>query len=119
MSKMLSLIVGTSALALAGIANAGGPVTLTNAQMDGVTAGGSVASVGSTTSYNQTFSSTSSIGGVFAKSYVRGNSAGFAFDNEGIGNNSVVQGTLAQTTVAGQGSSQSGLFISAATLGRR
>ena len=50
MSKMLSLIVGTSALALAGIANAGGPVTLTDAQMDGVTAGGSVASVGSTTS---------------------------------------------------------------------
>ena len=118
MSKMLSLIVGTSALALAGIANAGGPVTLTNTQMDGVTAGG-VASVGSTTSYNTTFSATSSLGGVFAKSYVRGNSAGFAFDNEGIGNNSVVQGTLSQTTVAGQGSSQSGLFVSAATLGRR
>jgi hypothetical protein len=118
MSKMLSLIVGTSALALAGIANAGGPVTLTNTQMDGVTAGGSVASVGSTTSYNQTFSATSSIGGVFAKSYVRGNSAGFGFDNEGIGQNSVVQGTFSQTTVAGQGSSQSGLFISAATLGR-
>lgn len=112
MSKMLSLIVGTSALALAGIANAGGPVTLTNTQMDGVTAGGSVASVGSTTSYNTTFSGTSSIGGVFSKAYVVGNSAGFGFDNEGIGPNSAVQGTFSQTTVAGQGSSQSGLFIS-------
>ena len=118
MSKMLSLIVGTSALALAGVANAGGPVTLTNAQMDGVTAGGSVASVGSMSSYNLTFSGTSSIGGVFGKSYVVGNSAGFGFDNEGIGKNSMVQGTLSQTTVAGQGSSQSGLFVSAATLGR-
>ena len=119
MSKMLSLIVGSSALALAGIANAGGPVTLTNGQMDGVTAGGSVASVGSMTSYNSTFAGTSSIGGVYGKAYVVGNSAGFGFDNEGIGQNSVVQGTFSQTTVAGQGSSQSGLFVSAATLGRR
>jgi hypothetical protein len=117
MSKKLSLIVGTCALALAGIANAGGPVTLTNAQMDGVTAGGSaasgsVASVSSTTSYNLNFSGTSSISGAHGKSYLVGNSAGLAFDNEAVGGNSTVQGSLAQITVAGQGSSQSGQFVS-------
>jgi hypothetical protein len=100
-------------------------VTLTNAQMDGVTAGGSVASgsvasgsvasVGSMTSYNLNFSGTSSISGGHGKSYGVGNSAGLAFDNEAVGRNSAVQGTLSRITVAGQGSSQSGLFVSAAT----
>jgi hypothetical protein len=119
MSKKLSLIVGTFALALGGIANAGGPVTLTNAQMDGVTAGGgpasgSVASVASTTSYKLNFSGTSSTSGAHGKSYVVGNSAGLTFDNEAVGKNSTVQTSLAQITVAGQGSSQSGLLVSAA-----
>jgi hypothetical protein len=41
MSKMLSLIVGVSVLALAGTASAGAPLSLTNAQMDVVTAGAS------------------------------------------------------------------------------
>ena len=121
MSKMLSLIAGVSALALAGIANAGGPVTLTNEQMDVVTAGGSAASLSSMTSNSVNFTGTSSISDAFTKtanikvkSYVIGNSASLAFDNEAVGRNSNSQGTLSQETVAGQGSSQSGLFVSAA-----
>lgn len=38
MTRMLSLVAGASLLALAGTANAG-PVTMTEAQLDGVTAG--------------------------------------------------------------------------------
>ena len=47
MSKMLSLIVGISVLAMAGTASVGAPLSLTIAQMDVVTAGGS-----SSNSYN-------------------------------------------------------------------
>jgi hypothetical protein len=47
MSKMLSLIVGISVLAMAGTASVGAPLSLTNTQMDVVTAGGS-----SSKSYN-------------------------------------------------------------------
>jgi hypothetical protein len=47
MSKMLSLIVGISVLAMAGTASVGAPLSLTSAQMDVVTAGGS-----SSKSYN-------------------------------------------------------------------
>jgi hypothetical protein len=39
MSKLLALIAGASIIALAGTANAGGPVTLADSQMDRVTAG--------------------------------------------------------------------------------
>jgi hypothetical protein len=39
MTKMLSLLAGVSALVLAGAASAGGPLSLTNAQMDVVTTG--------------------------------------------------------------------------------
>ncbi|MBD2773639.1 hypothetical protein [Iningainema tapete] len=46
-------------------------------------------------------------------SNVVGNSATFAFDNEAIGPNSTAEGTLSQITIAGEGSSQSGTFISA------
>ena len=48
------------------------------------------------------------------KSHVTGNSASLGFDNEAIGKNSNVQGSFSQETIAGQGSSQSGLFVSAA-----
>ena len=121
MSKTLSLIVAISVLALAGIANAGGPVTLTNAQMDRVTAGSGAASLSSTTSNSVNFTANSNISDAFikiadikAKSYVTGNSASLAFDNEAVGKNSTTQGSFSQATVAGQGSSQSGLFVSAA-----
>jgi hypothetical protein len=126
MSKMLSLIVGISVLALAGGANAGGPVSLTNAQMDVVTAGGSSSfdftkNLSSTSKNNVNFTGNSNITDTFTKkaninvkSYVIGNSASLAFDNEAIGKNSNTQGSFSQETVAGQGSSQSGLFVSAA-----
>jgi hypothetical protein len=128
MSKMLSFMAGISVLALAGGANAGGPVKLTNAQMDVVTAG--VASsksfdftknLSSTSSNTVDFTGKSNITDAFTKkafidvkSFVKGNSASLAFDNEAIGKNSNVQGSFSQQTVAGQGSSQSGLFVSAA-----
>jgi len=48
------------------------------------------------------------------KSHVTGNSASLGFDNEAIGKNSNTQGSFSQLTVAGQGSGQSGLFVSAA-----
>jgi len=123
---MLSLIAGVSVLALAGTANAGGPLRLTNTQMDVVTAGGSSSfdfskDLSSTSSNNVNFTGKSNITDTFTKkaninvkSHVIGNSASLAFDNEAIGKNSNVQGSFSQETVAGQGSSQSGLFVSAA-----
>jgi hypothetical protein len=128
MSKMLSLIAGISVLALAGTASAGGPVSLTNAQMDVVTAGSSSSksfdfskNLKSTSSNDVNFSANSKIYDDFTKkanidvrSHVIGNSASLAFDNEAVGKNSNVQGAFSQETVAGQGSSQSGLFVSAA-----
>jgi hypothetical protein len=126
MSKMLALVTGISMLALAGAASAGGPVSLTNSQMDVVTAGGSqgfdfTKNLKSTSSNNVNFTGKSDITDSFKKtanikvnSYVKGNSASLAYDNEAIGKNSNVQGSFSQQTVAGQGSSQSGLFVSAA-----
>ena len=126
MSKMLSLIAGIAVLALAGAASAGGPVSLTNAQMDGVTAGGSknfdfTKNLTSTATNNVNFTGKSNITDVFTKkpnidikSHVVGNSASLLFDNEAVGKNTNVQGSFSQETVAGQGSSQSGLFVSAA-----
>ena len=124
MSKMLALVTGISMLALAGAASAGGPVSLTNSQMDVVTAGGSfdfTKNLQSTATNNVNFTGNSKITDTFNKtanikvnSYVKGNSASLAYDNEAIGKNSNVQGSFSQETVAGQGSSQSGLFVSAA-----
>jgi hypothetical protein len=126
MSKMLAFVTGISMLALAGAASAGGPVSLTNSQMDVVTAGGSqgfdfTKNLKSTSSNNVNFTGKSNITDTFKKtanikvnSYVRGNSGSLAFDNEAVGRNSNVQGSFSQETVAGQGSSQSGLFVSAA-----
>jgi len=128
MSKTLSMIAGVSALALAGAANAGGPVSLTNAQMDFVTAGSSSSkpfdftkNLTSTTTNNVNFSGKSNITDNFTKkayidvkSHVVGNSASLLFDNEASGKNTNVQGAFSQGTIAGQGSFQSGLFVSAA-----
>jgi hypothetical protein len=124
MSKMLALVTGISMLALAGAASAGGPVSLTNSQMDVVTAGGSfdfTKNLKSTSSNNVNFTGNSNIKDTFnktanikVKSYVIGNSASLGYDNQAIGRNSNVQGTFSQETIAGQGSSQSGLFVSAA-----
>ena len=124
MSKMLAFVTGISMLALAGAASAGGPVSLTNSQMDVVTAGGSfdfTKNLQSISSNNVNFTGNSNIKDTFNKtanikvnSYVKGNSASLGFDNEAVGKNSNVQGSFSQETVAGQGSSQSGLFVSAA-----
>jgi hypothetical protein len=127
MSKMLPLIAGISVLALTGAAIAGGPVSLTNSQMDVVTAGSSSKSfdftknLKSTSTNNVNFTGNSKITDDFTKkanidikSHVKGNSASLLFDNEAIGKNSSVQGNFSQETIAGQGSSQSGLFVSAA-----
>ena len=124
MSKMLAFVTGISMLALAGAASAGGPVSLTNSQMDVVTAGGSfdfTKNLKSTSSNNVNFTGNSNIKDTFnktanikVKSYVIGNSASLGYDNQAIGRNSNVQGTFSQETIAGQGSSQSGLFVSAA-----
>jgi hypothetical protein len=63
------------------------------------------------TNITDTFSKKANID---VKSHVTGNSASLAFDNEAIGKNSNTQGSFSQLSVAGQGSSQSGLFVSAA-----
>jgi hypothetical protein len=128
MSKTLSLIAGISVLALAGAASAAGPVSLTNTQMDAVTAGSSSSkpfdftkNLTSTSTNNVNFSGKSNITDNFTKkanidvkSHVVGNSASLLFDNEAVGKNSNVQGSFSQETISGQGSSQSGLFVSAA-----
>jgi hypothetical protein len=126
MAKVLSVVVGVSMLALAAAANAGGPITLTDRQMDATTAGNAGTfdfskNLSSVSNNTVTFSGRSDIYDSFQKrawidvrSHVIGNSASLAFDNEAIGKNSNVQGSFSQQTVAGQGSSQSGLFVSAA-----
>jgi hypothetical protein len=125
MSKhRLSLFVGASLLALAGTASAGG-ISLTDKQMSVVTAGASnfdfskrldsksnnTVNFDALTNIKDTFSKKANID---IKSHVTGNSASLAFDNEAIGKNSNTQGSFSQETIAGQGSSQSGLFVSAA-----
>jgi len=132
MSKMLSLIAGISALALAGTAYSGEPLQLTDKQMGVVTAGAGdfhfknndfnfTKNLTSTSNNNVNFNANSQVMDAFEKlalidvqSHVKGTSASLGFDNEAIGNNSNVQGTFSQQTVAGQGSSQAGLFVSAA-----
>ncbi len=127
MSKMLSLIAGFSTLAWAGAAIAAGPVALTNAQMDVVTAGATAGSldfskkISSTSNNTVNFTADRDISDSYSKyatikvkSHVTGNSATMDFDNEAVGRNSNVQGTLSQISIAGQGSSQAGSFVSAA-----
>jgi hypothetical protein len=132
MLKMLSLIGGISALALAGTAYAGEPLKLTDKQMGFVTAGAGdfnfrnndfnfTKNLTSTSNNNVNFRANSQVLDAFEKlalidvqSHVTGTSASLGFDNEAIGKNSNVQGTFSQQTVAGQGSSQAGLFVSAA-----
>jgi hypothetical protein len=70
---------------------------------------------------NVSFKSTSEVKDIFVKqayidvySDVYGNSSSLSFDNEAQGYNSNTQGTFSQLTVAGQGSAQSGTFVSAA-----
>jgi hypothetical protein len=129
MSKhLLSLLAGASLMALAGAANAGG-VALTDKQMDRVTAGAAGPSqsfefekqIDSQSNNQVNFQAKSQVFDVFkkfadinVKSHVTGNSASLGFDNEAVGPNSNVQGTFSQISVAGQGSSQTGLFVSAA-----
>jgi hypothetical protein len=128
MSKpLLSLLAGTALLALAGTANAGG-VALTDKQMDHVTAGGIAPQsfefekqIDSQSNNQVNFAAQSDVKDIFqkyadikVKSHVTGNSASLGFDNEAVGRNSNVQGTFSQISVAGQGSSQTGLFVSAA-----
>jgi hypothetical protein len=127
MSKTLPIIAGLSMLALAGAASADG-IILTADQMDKVTAGAAHNSnfdfskhIDSSSRNDVAFTGQSKVLDVFLKkaqidvnSQVKGNSASLGFDNEAIGKNSNVQGTLSQISVAGQGSSQSGLFVSAA-----
>jgi hypothetical protein len=135
MSKMLSLFAGFSVLALVGTASAGGPVSLTNAQMDVVTAGAAnnmdyskntksldfTKNINSKSNNYVKFNGYSDIDHQYNKqayidvySKVKGNSATLDFDNEAVGKNSNVQGTLSQISIAGQGSSQTGSFVSAA-----
>ena len=101
------------------VLGARGAAELTNQQMDEITAGGSFTRDLTSTSSN-TFNSsgnsqiTSSFqGGVGIYSHVKGNSASLAFDNQAVGKNGSVQGSLSEVTAAGQGSAQTGLFASA------
>ncbi|MGC2201614.1 MAG: hypothetical protein WA633_15940 [Stellaceae bacterium] len=97
-----------------------GATELTNKQMDKITAGGSFTKDLTSTSSN-TFNSSGNLqiansiqGGVGINSRVKGNSASLTFDNQAVGKNASVQGSLSQLTAAGQGSAQTGQFASAA-----
>ena len=120
MSRLLPVLAGASLLAMVGAAQAQ-PKSLTDGQLDRVTAGGVGPVFASTSINNDNFQAQSQVQDQLLKqaliqvdSQVRGNSGSLGFDNQAIGKNSAVQGTFSQETVAGVGSSQSGLFISAA-----
>jgi hypothetical protein len=124
-AKFLGVVTGAALLASIGAANAGQRLTLTDAQMDAVTAGTNdlsfSKSISSNSRNNVAFTGTSQVLDLFQKeafidvfSHVKGNSASLGFDNEAVGKNSNVQGTFSQIAIAGQGSSQSGLFVAAA-----
>ena len=130
MPKSLAIIAGASIIALAGAANAGGPITLADSQMDKVTAGTSgfdfQKNLSSYSDNNVNFTGNSQVRDLFEKkalidvnARVKGTSASLGFDNEAIGKNSNVQGTFSQIAVGGQGSSQSGLFTAVASGGKR
>lgn len=70
---------------------------------------------------NNNFNSNTNIQDIFKKyadikveSKVKGNSSSLAFANEAVGYNSNTQGAFSQLSIAGKGSSQEGLFVSAA-----
>jgi hypothetical protein len=97
-----------------------GAAELTNQQMDKITAGGGFTKDLTSTSSN-TFNSSENLqitnsyqGGVGINSRVKGNSASLAFDNQAVGKNASVQGSLSELTAAGRGSAQTGQFASAA-----
>jgi hypothetical protein len=124
-AKFLGVVTGAALLASIGAANAGQRLTLTDAQMDAVTAGANdfnfTKDITSTSSNNVNFTGKSNITDAFTKkanidvrSHVTGNSASLLFDNEAVGKNSNVQGAFSQLATARQGSSQSGLFVAAA-----
>jgi hypothetical protein len=105
------------------VLRARGGTELTNQQMDNITAGGFSFSkdLTSTSTNTVNFYGDSQIQDLFLKkaaidvySHVKGNSASLAFDNQAVGKNTSVQGSFSQETIAGQGSSQTGLFVSAA-----
>jgi hypothetical protein len=125
--KLLGFVAAAALLISIGAANAQDPIKLTNGQLDKVTAGGVTPSldfskqINSTSNNNVNFNAYSDIQHNYMKqayidvfSKVKGNSSTLDFDNEAIGKNSNVQGTLSQISVAGQGSSQTGSFVSAA-----
>jgi hypothetical protein len=124
-AKFLGVVTGAALLASIGAANAGQRLTLTDAQMDAVTAGANdlnfFKDLTSLSSNNVNFNANSQVLDLFQKlalinvqSHVTGNSASLGFDNEAVGKNSTVQGTFSQIAIAGQGSSQTGLFVAAA-----
>ena len=120
MSRLLPVLASVSLLAMVGAAQAQ-PKSLTDSQLDRVTAGAVNPVFASTSINNVIFQAQSQVEDFLLKeaeinvnSQVRGNSASLGFDNQAIGPNSAVQGTFSQETIAGVGSSQSGLFISAA-----
>jgi hypothetical protein len=100
---MLSVIAGASLLALAGAANASEPITLTSAQLDGVTAGGIF------THYQNIFVANTSL------SYVNltGNAAIAEAGADAYGNNTLTK-TLTGTVTTSY-SSSSGSFSSSST----
>jgi hypothetical protein len=99
------------------VLGARGAAELTNRQMDEITAGGGFTSdLTSSNTLNSSGNSriTSSLqGGVGIYSHVKGNSATLAFDNQAVGQNGSVKGSLSEVTAAGQGSAQTGQFASA------
>jgi len=124
-AKFLGVVTGAALLASIGAANAGQRLTLTDAQMDAVTAGANDLNfskdITSTVSNNVNFDANSQVLDLFIKkasidvfSHVKGNSASLAFDNEALGKNSNVQGSFSQDVIAGKGSTQAGLFVAAA-----
>jgi hypothetical protein len=124
-AKFLGVVTGAALLASIGAANAGQRLTLTDAQMDAVTAGARDLNfskdISSTSVNDVNFFGTSDVLDRFVKkatidvsSHVRGNSASLLFDNEATGKNSNVQGAFSQIAIAKQGSAQSGLFVAAA-----
>lgn len=102
MSRMLSVLAGASLLALAGAANASEPVTLTSAELDGVTAG-------RFTHYQNIFVANTSL------SYVNltGNAAIAEAGADAYGNNTLTK-TLTGTLTTSY-SSSSGSFSSSST----
>ena len=124
-AKFLGVVTGAALLASIGAANAGQRLTLTDAQMDAVTAGANDLNFSkdltSLSSNNVNFNANSQVLDLFQKlalinvqSHVTGNSASLGFDNEAVGKNSNVQGSFSPDVIAGKRSTQAGLFVAAA-----